>query len=194
VTRRAAMWLFAAGSLGFLLACLLAPQGLSGSSLYSDVHVYSLYGGNMASGQVPYRDFFDEYPPLAQPVFLLGRIAGASHYALAFKAFMALCGIGALGCAVATLHAWRAPLRRAALAVVVIAASPLLVGPIFLNAYDLWPAFLLSLALLLLVRGRASWAFGVLGAAVAAKIYPVAMLPIALLSVEIGRASCRERV
>jgi uncharacterized membrane protein len=184
VKRREALWLFAAGAAVFLGACLLVPQGLLDSSLYADVHVYALYGGHMAAGEVPYRDFFDEYPPLAQPVFLLGRIAGASNYALAFKAFMALCGVGALACAVATLHALRVSLVRSAVAVAVIAASPLLVGPIFLNAYDLWAAFLLSLALLLLVRGRASWAFGVLGAAVAAKLYPVAILPIALLAVE----------
>jgi uncharacterized membrane protein len=184
VTRTEARLLFGAGSLVFLLCCLLVPQGLLDSSLYSDVHVYSLYGGHMAAGQVPYGDFFDEYPPLAQPVFLLGRIAGAANYALAFKAFMALCGIGALGCGVATLYSLRASRVRAAAAVAVIAVSPVLVGPIFLNAYDLWPAFLLSLALLLLVRGHADWAFAVLGAAVAAKVYPVAVLPVALLAVE----------
>jgi uncharacterized membrane protein len=146
--------------------------------------VYAVYGGHMTAGEVPYRDFFDEYPPLAQPVFLIGRIGGASHYASVFKAFMTLCGVGALGCAVATLYATRASLRRSAAAVAVIAAAPLLVGPIFLNAYDLWPAFLLSLALALLVRGRPIWAFAVLGAAVAAKVYPVAVLPVAFLAVE----------
>ena len=65
----------------------------------------------MAAGQIPYRDFFDEYPPLAQPVFLLARVAGASHYALAFKSLMALFGVGALACAVVTLRAMRATPR-----------------------------------------------------------------------------------
>jgi hypothetical protein len=143
--------------------------------------VYATYGGNMAAGKVPYRDFFDEYPPLAQPVFLLARVAGASHFALAFKSLMALFGVGTIACAVVTLRALRVTLLRAAAAVAVIAAAPLLVGPIFLNAYDLWPAFLLSLALMLLVFDRPLLAFGVLGAAVAAKVYPVALLPIALL-------------
>jgi uncharacterized membrane protein len=184
VTRRAALWLFAAGAVGFVVSCLLVAQGLLDGSLYSDVHVYAVYGGHMTAGEVPYRDFFDEYPPLAQPVFLIGRIGGASHYASVFKAFMTLCGVGALGCAVATLYATRASLRRSAAAVAVIAAAPLLVGPIFLNAYDLWPAFLLSLALALLVRGRPVWAFAVLGAAVAAKVYPVAVLPVAFLAIE----------
>jgi hypothetical protein len=171
------------GSLAFLLSCLLVGHGLLDSALYSDLHTYATYGGNMAAGKVPYRDFFDEYPPLAQPVFLLARVAGASHFALAFKALMALFGVGAVACSVVTLRALRATLLRAAIAVAVIAAAPLLVGPIFLNAYDLWPAFLLSLALMLLVLDRPLLAFGVLGAAVAAKVYPVALLPIALLYV-----------
>jgi uncharacterized membrane protein len=172
-----------AGSLAFLVLCLLLGHGLLDSSLYSDLHVYATYGDKMAAGQVPYRDFFDEYPPLAQPVFLLARVAGASHYALAFKALMALFGVGAVACAVVTLRALQVTLLRAAGAVAVIAAAPLLVGPIFLNAYDLWPAFLLSLALMLLVLDRPLLAFGVLGAAVAAKFYPIALLPIALLYV-----------
>ena len=169
------------GSLAFLLSCLLVGHGLLDSALYSDLHVYATYGGNMAAGRVPYRDFFAEYPPLAQPVFLLARVAGASHFALAFKALMALFGVGTICCAVVTLRALRITVLRAAAAVAVIAAAPLLVGPIFLNAYDLWPAFLLALALMLLVLDRPLLAFGVLGAAVAAKVYPVALLPIALL-------------
>jgi hypothetical protein len=177
------MALGVAGSIAFLVSCMLVGHGLLDSSLYSDLHVYATYGGNMAAGKVPYRDFFDEYPPLAQPVFLLARVAGASHFALAFKSLMALFGVGTIACTVVTLRALRVTLLRAAAAVAVIAAAPLVVGPIFLNAYDLWPAFLLSLALMLLVLDRPLLAFGVLGAAVAAKVYPVALLPIALLYV-----------
>jgi hypothetical protein len=177
------MALGVAGSIAFLVSCMLVGHGLLDSSLYSDLHVYATYGGNMAAGKVPYRDFFDEYPPLAQPVFLLARVAGASHFALAFKSLMALFGVGTIACTVVTLRALRVTLLRAAAAVAVIAVAPLLVGPIFLNAYDLWPAFLLSLALTLLVLDRPLLAFGVLGAAVAAKVYPVALLPIALLYV-----------
>lgn len=184
MTRRSSVVLALVGSAAFVVACLLVDQGLTDSSLYSDVHVYASYASQMVGGSVPYRDFSDEYPPLAQPVFLLARVAGAANFALAFKAFMALCGVGALWCAVFTLKTLRASFLHAVAAVTLIAASPLLVGPIFLNAYDLWPAFLLSLALLLLVRGRAYWAFAVLGAAVAAKVYPLAVLPIALLSLD----------
>jgi len=183
VTRRAALWLYGLGAAGFLVSCLLVEQGLRHDALYSDVHVYADYAGRMADGQVPYRDFSNEYPPLAQPVFLAARVAGAAHYALGFKALMALCGLAALACAVATLRTVRAPLARGVALAALFAAAPLLTGPIFLNAYDLWPAFLLALALLLLVRRQPVWAFAVLGAAIAAKLYPVAVLPIAFLAI-----------
>jgi uncharacterized membrane protein len=177
VTSRVAWGISAAGAAVFVLACLLVEQGLADGSLYSDVHVYALYGRRMVGGQIPYRDFFDEYPPLAQPVFLLAHVSP-----VLFKLAMTACGAGALTCGVFVLRAVGAPAWRAVVAAAVIAVSPLLVGPIFLNAYDLWPAFLLSLALLLLVLGRPVWAFGVLGAAVAAKAYPAAALPIFILA------------
>jgi uncharacterized membrane protein len=177
VSRRTAWTISGIGAAAFILACLLVEHGLASAALYSDVHVYARYAGRMLDGEIPYRDFSDEYPPLAQPVFLLAHAS-----AVAFKLQMAVFGAGALACGVFTLRALQAPAWRAAVAAAVVAASPLLVGPIFLNAYDLWPAFLLSLALLLLVAGRPVPAFAVLGAAVAAKAYPAAALPIFLLA------------
>jgi uncharacterized membrane protein len=176
-----------AGAAGFLVSCLLVGHGLRDGSLYSDVHVYDRYAGEMTAGRVPYRDFFDEYPPLAQPVFLLARIAGAANYALAFKAEMALCGVAAVVLAVVILRALRVTMGRAAIAVAATAVAPLLVGPIFLNAYDLWPAFLLTAALAALVYARPRLGFALLGAAVAAKVYPVAVLPVALAYLGRGR-------
>jgi uncharacterized membrane protein len=165
-----------AGSVVFVLACLLVPQGLRSTSLYSDVHVYHAYAHNMTSGQVPYRDFFDEYPPLAQPIIL------AARSVLLFKVLLTLCGLGIV---------WLlATVFRSGAAVAVFALSPLLVGSVYLNAYDLWPAFLLAAALALFVRERPMWAFAILGAATAAKIYPAAVLPIALVFVP---RACRAR-
>jgi uncharacterized membrane protein len=130
----------------------------------------------MLGGQVPYRDFSDEYPPLAQLVFL------AARSALAFKLVMTACGVGIV---------WLlATVLRSRLAVAVFAVSPLLVGPIYLNAYDLWPGLLLVAALALFLRQKPMWAFALLGAAAAAKIYPAAVVPVALLFVP---RACRAR-
>jgi hypothetical protein len=155
-----------AGSVVFVLACLLVPHGLRSTALYSDVHTYHAYALDMTSGRVPYQDFFDEYPPLAQPFIL------AARSVLLFKLLLTLCGIGIV---------WLlATVFRSGAAVAVFALSPLLVGSIYLNAYDLWPALLLAVALALFARQRPFWAFAFLGAATAAKIYPAAVLPIAL--------------
>jgi uncharacterized membrane protein len=165
-----------AGAAVFVLACLLVPQGLLDGSHYSDVHVYSSYAHAIRHGRVPYRDFFDEYPPLAQPVLL------AAVNVTLFKLVLVACGIG--------IVFLLALVFRSPLAVGVFAVSPLLVGPVYLNAYDLWPAFLLTASLALFARGKPMWAFALLGAATAAKIYPVAVLPIALLFVP---RACRLR-
>jgi uncharacterized membrane protein len=165
-----------AGTAVFVLACLLVPQGLLVGAHYSDVHVYSTYAHAMTGGKVPYRDFFDEYPPLAQPVLL------AAVNVTLFKLVLVGCGVAIVWLLALVLRSW--------LAVAVFAVSPLLVGPIYLNAYDLWPAFLLTAALALFVRHKPMWGFALLGAATAAKIYPVAVLPIALVFVP---RACRVR-
>jgi len=165
-----------AGTAVFVLACLLVPQGLLVGAHYSDVHVYSTYAHAMTHGKVPYRDFFDEYPPFAQPLLL------AAVNVTLFKLVLVACGIGIVWLLALVFRSW--------LAVAVFAVSPLLVGPIYLNAYDLWPAFLLTAALALFARHKPMWAFAVLGLATAAKIYPVAALPIALLFVP---RACRVR-
>ena len=41
---------------------------------FGDVHLYGHYAHEMTSGRWPYRDFFDEYPPLAQPLFFFVRL------------------------------------------------------------------------------------------------------------------------
>src|SRR5204863_4605559 len=71
-TRRGgeALKLAVAGAVVFVVACVLVPEGLRSTALYADVHVYSDYAHRMLNGRVPYRDFFDEYPPLAQPMLL----------------------------------------------------------------------------------------------------------------------------
>jgi len=44
-----------AGSIAFLVSCMLVGHGLLDSSLYSDLHVYATYGGKHGSreGSVP---------------------------------------------------------------------------------------------------------------------------------------------
>jgi len=168
------------GAAIFVLCCLLVRGGPLGSTPYGDVHLYRLYGQEMASGRWPYRNFFDEYPPLAQPLFLLVHALPGS-YAHAFRWTMTLCGAGALTLLVASLASVAASRLRLALAALAAGVAPVVVGPIFLNAYDLWPALLTAGALLAFVRRHERITYLLLALAVAAKVYPIVLLPLALV-------------
>ena len=62
------------GAVVFVVSCVVVRGGLLDSSPYGDVHLYGHYAHEMTSGHWPYRDFFDEYPPLAQPLFFFVRL------------------------------------------------------------------------------------------------------------------------
>lgn len=178
--RRFGVLVTAFGAGVFVLCCALVRGGLFDSAPYGDVYLYARYSHEMAQGHWPYRDFFDEYPPLAQPLFLFVR-ALPGTFAPAFKWTMTVCGAGALALLVASLAVVNASRLRLALAATAAGVAPILVGPIFLNAYDLWPALLVAAALLAYVRRWERTAYVLLALAVAAKVYPVVLLPIALV-------------
>ena len=178
--RRFAVLVAALGAALFVLCCALVRGGLFDSAPYGDVYLYARYSHEMTQGHWPYRDFFDEYPPLAQPLFLFVRVLPGT-FAPAFKWAMTFCGAGALALLVAALASVRASRHRLAIAAVAAGVGPILVGPIFLNAYDLWPALLVAAALLAYVRGYERTAYALLALAVAAKVYPVVLLPGALI-------------
>jgi hypothetical protein len=73
--------------------------------------------------------------------------------------------------------------RRLYAAAGLFALSPLAVGPISLNTYDLFPAALTVGALAALLRRRELLAFGLLGLAVTAKLYPLVLVPLAAIYV-----------
>jgi uncharacterized membrane protein len=134
-------------------------------------------------GRVPYRDFFMEYPPGALAVFLPPAAFGSSHYNATFKFLMALCGVATLLLLASLLVRLGVSTARLWAAVLLFALSPLALGPISLNTYDAWPALLTLAALALLLAGRDLAAFALLGAAFAAKVYPVVLVPPAVIFV-----------
>lgn len=167
----------AAGAVGFLVSCLVVRGGLLDHHRYGDAAYYGHYAHEMTSGHWPYRDFFDEYPVLAQPLFFFVRLL-PGPFITSFKWTMALCGIAAL---VLLVCAMRTSLLRLVVAVAVVAASPLLVGPVFLNTYDLFPALLTIAAVLAFLRAKERTAYVLLALAVAAKVFPLVLLPLALI-------------
>ena len=61
-----------------------------------------------------------------------------------------------------------------------VVLAPVLMGPVFLNRYDPLPAFLVSLALVALLKGQERLSGGLLGAGTALKLYPAVVVPVAL--------------
>jgi len=127
---------------------------------------------------VPYRDFFVEYPPGAFVVFTPPALLPDGWYLHAFKASMALFGLAMLFVAGLVLARLGAGACRLYGTLFALALTPLAVGPVLLNTYDLWPALLVAAGLAALLYGRDVLSFGLLGAAFAAKLYAIALLPL----------------
>src|SRR6266545_5000598 len=92
-----------------------------------------------------------------------------------------LCGSLALLGTGLCLVALRAGPVRTAAALGVFALSPVLLGSVVLTRFDLWPAALAVLALATLLWRRYVAAAVLLGLAIGAKLWPVVLLPLAIV-------------
>ncbi|HST13785.1 MAG TPA: glycosyltransferase 87 family protein [Gaiellaceae bacterium] len=168
---RSQQWTDALVAAGVFLACFgLVHTWFWAHGELVDWPTYERYGSAIVDRHlVPYRDFKVDYPPGALPVFVVPSYFG--DYAIAFQWVMAACGVALVGVL--------AFVRREA--AYYAALAPLLVGSLILSRFDLWPALLLVAALGALIAGRDSIGWAFLGAAVAAKLWPLVVVPPALL-------------
>src|SRR3954447_26820127 len=170
----------------FGAAWALLHRGFYRRDQIVDTPVYQRYGDAMLDGQVPYLDFRVEYPPAALPVFLLPAI-GDGHdertYRRNFERLMVVCGLLALAGVAIALSALQAEPERLLAALGFAALAPLGLGSVILTRFDLWPAALLVLGLAGVLADRRRTGLGVLGLAAAAKIFPVVVVPPALVYV-----------
>ena len=139
----------------------------------TDTGLYEQYGDSIAHGAVPYRDFQLEYPPGALPAFVLpalGHEGDRAAYDRWFDREMLACWcLVLLGVALVS-SAW--------LPLLVVAATPVLLGPVVFSRFDEWPTALAVLALAAFVRRGLPAAAVLLGAAIAAKLWPFVLLPV----------------
>ena len=147
-----------------------------------DVPVYEQYGTAIEGGAVPYRDLRPEYPPGALPAFVLPALLSEDEggFRELFEWSMSLCGVALVVLAGVALHGVGASRRRTVAALAFTAAFPLLLGQVVLTRFDLWPAALVAGALAALVHDRYRLGLAVLGAAVAVKLYPAVLVPLAV--------------
>jgi uncharacterized membrane protein len=164
-------WLVAAiASAIFLVSWGLIHDWFWGHGTLVDWPTYQTYGDAIKAGRVPYRDFAVEYPPGALAVFVLPSLIGGT-YATTFAWLMAACGVALV---------WAVALARPA-AALYVALAPVLCGSLILSRYDLWPALLATAGLVFLLRGRDGLGWALLGTAVAAKAWPLVLVPPALV-------------
>jgi len=150
-----------------------------------DVTVYEGAARGVLAGGVPYRDVALEYPPLALAPIVLPALARAmlpfDDFGAYQTAFLVLMGASAIGIGLVTVRIARAwapfamdpigPLVRGVLLVVIA-------SPFILWRFDLVPALLTGVALLLTISGSALLAGVVLAAAIATKLYPAVLVPV----------------
>ena len=147
-----------------------------------DIPVYADYGNAIANGAVPYRDIRPEYPPGALPAFVVPALLSEDEHGFrdVFEGLMALFGVAIVLLAAVTLRGLRASKERTVGALALIAAFPLLLGSVVLTRFDLYAAAFVAAALAALVHRRDRLGFALLGAAVAVKLYPAVLVPVAL--------------
>jgi uncharacterized membrane protein len=144
-----------------------------------DLSIYYRDSLQLLRGQMPYRDFALEYPPLALLPFALPRLAtfglriDFSGYVWLFLIQNAIFST-LIALVIAQIRGLLAAGPALALYALLVAVS----APLLPWRYDLFPALLTVLALLCLLRQRPGWAGIWLGLGVAAKLYPIVLLPI----------------
>jgi hypothetical protein len=184
VSRRAWAVLVGVACVLFLVSWSLLHHGSLARGQLVDTGLYQQYGDATVRGELPYRDFHLEYPPGAVPMFVLpalGHAGDRAAYDRWFDRLMSLCGCLAIVGTGLALRALGAGATRTAVSLGVMAVSPLLLGSVMLTRFDWWPAALTVLGLAALLHERLALSVLGLGAAIAAKLWPAVMAPLALV-------------
>ena len=154
--------------------------------LYGDVRFYEIWGSWIAGHLVPYRDFRIEYPPGSLPVFVFPtwvRKAFAYHgtYYEWFRVELLVIALLTLAATARALEHLGATRRRTYAALAFSALGVALLGPIALSRYDYWPALFALAGIAALLGDRPTLACAAFAAGAAAKVYPIVLIPLALI-------------
>jgi len=160
----------------------LLHQGFFTHHPVKDTPLYQRYGEDILGGDVPYRDLKLEYPPAALPFFVVPAIGSPSTdtFEQRFEWMMLFCGGAMVALMAAALTSLGAGPARLTAALGFAGVAPILLGPVILTRFDLWPAALTAGAIAAVLAGRMRLGSGALGLGFAAKLYPVLLLPLAL--------------
>ncbi|MEI6108765.1 MAG: hypothetical protein WCQ11_01715 [Actinomycetes bacterium] len=134
--------------------------------LFSDVRLYDWWAGNIADGHFPINDPMWQYPPLAALVFLAGYLIAGKTIGFVFLALLADFAIFAL------LSNQVIKSRNGnVIPVMIWVATPLLMGPIILGRFDVFPTLAVVAALFYSGSPRAFGSLSAIGTLL--KVWPV---------------------
>lgn len=174
-------------SITWVVLLFLIEQGLYGNPESAvEVNLYQSYARDIVAGSMPYRDFAFEYPPLALIPILLPVLLGGSPfvpdwYRQMFELVEAGFAMLTMILVMWSVSALGRSRRDILVAAVLVAASPLLLGPLMVSRYDLFPALFAAAAAWLLATDRPRWAAVAIGLGVLAKVYPIVLAPFAIV-------------
>lgn len=159
----------------FLFLCIFSVPALT---VYFDPGGLERYlAVKILDGQVPYRDFASEYPPLALLAFLLPALVTRSQlpYNIVFVFEMLLFDLLIMWAIAKIVPRFGLPLKETLLIYTLLLLA---IGPLVIIRFDFLPASLVMVSLLAFGNGknRTAWATVALG--VGAKLYPVLIVPL----------------
>lgn len=169
--------------ISFPVVALLAYE------LYTDWHddsveIYYHYSTKFFEGEIPYRDYDMEYPPLALLAFslphvlALGKTLSFEQYLKLYLLVNALFSLIMSIIMLLVLQRWYPEPPKKVKATALLTIGVLLCAPILPFRYDLFPALLSILALYLLIAKKPAASGFSIGVAVGAKLYPAVIIPI----------------
>lgn len=137
-----------------------------GQYAFGDVTVYDWWAGNMTAGHMPINDPMWQYPPLAAPLFFFAYQLGAPYTGFLILATTADFVIWAL-----LAHHSRARMNYG---LWIWTCAPILIGPIFLGRFDVFPTLVVVAGLLVVNNSRALGMLAAIGLFL--KIWPILLL------------------
>ena len=158
-----------------------------------DLHYYYTASCLLLSGHMPYRDYGFAYPPLSLLPFSLPHLVFLVHpidFSVYNKAFLVESCIWSTGISLLLTHMttrWKFPMNRDA-ALFSYALLVLIFAALLPWRFDLFPALLTLAAFYFLLKEKSLSAGVCLGLAIAAKLYPIVIVPVfALYLISLGR-------
>jgi uncharacterized membrane protein len=140
-----------------------------------DIVELSGYGHMVLNGQLPYRDFYLEYPPGSIPLFTLPALG---EFVTWFRVEAVIAWLFVLALVAMLLEQLYPRRRYNPLLLGFVAVVPLVLGPFSLLRFDGWPTACVLGALLLLLRRHPTWAMAALAVGTLIKAWPLGLVPL----------------